>query len=379
MLGFVLSGGGARGAYEAGVLRYVMTELPRRTGVDPMPKIVCGTSIGALTGAWIAAMGSQGALRISRIWQEMEPGDVYRFSARELVRTTELLGLGAKDGSPRQALFDPAPVEALIRREIPWAALHDSIDRGRLRAFVAAATDVASGVAIAWVDGPRVEHDCTPTTCLVPARIGPEHCLASAAIPFVFPAVEVGGRWYVDGALRQNTPLSPALALGADRVLVVGVKRRKQGIHAAATAYAPTPAFLAGKALNALMLDPVEEDLRRLDSINELLKWGQRTYPGFLERMATELHPYRIVRAVHIQPSEDLGGMAAASFRACGEQLPLATRLLLKGIARNESPEEADLVSYLLFHRSFTGEAEALGFGDAARREEELAALYAEG
>lgn len=378
MLGLVLSGGGARGAYEAGVLRYVMTELPKRTGVDPMPKIVCGTSIGALTGAWIAAMGTQGAMRISRIWQEMEPHHVYRFRAKELVRAGELLGLGAKQGTPRQALFDPAPVEALVRREIPWAALHESIDRGRLHAFVAAATDVASGVAIAWVDGARVDHACTPTTCMIPARVGPEHCLASAAIPFVFPAVDIGGRWYVDGALRQNTPLSPAVALGADRVLVVGVKRRKQGIEAGPTAYAPTPAFLAGKALNALMLDPIEEDLRRLASINEMLEWGRRAYPGFLERMAEELHPYRIVRAVHIQPSEDLGGMAAASFRDFGDQLPLATRLLLRGVARNESPEEADLVSYLLFHRSFTGEAEALGFSDAARREEELATLYAE-
>lgn len=375
MLGYVLSGGGARGAYEAGVLRFVLQDLPRRTGVDPMPKVISGTSIGALTGAWVAAMGVQGALRISRIWQEMVPDRVYRFSGRDLVRAPEMLVQRASTEEPRHALFDPAPVAELVRDGLPWADLHAAIDSGRLHALVVAATDVASGTSMAFVDG-RVHAGCTPTNCMMKTRIGPAHCLASAAIPIVFPAVEVDGRWYVDGALRQNTPLAPALALGVDRVLVVGVKRARQGWSAGPTAYAPTPAFLAGKALNALMLDPIEEDLRRLEELNRVLSWGERVYPGFLEGLAQDIRTYRVVRALHIKPSEDIGAMAATSFRACQDKLPLATRLLFKGIARNESEEEADLLSYLLFHSSFTGELEALGYGDAMRQEEELAALF---
>lgn len=375
MLGYVLSGGGARGAYEAGVLRFVLQELPRRTGVDPTPRVVSGTSIGALTGAWIAAMGAQGASRISRIWQEMVPGHVYRFSGRDLVGTPELLLRRSADDTPRDALFDPAPVRALIRDSLPWGELHNAIDSGRLAAFVVAATDVASGMSVAFVDG-VVQPHCTPHACIIPTRIRAEHCLASAAIPIVFPSVEVDGRWYVDGALRQNTPLSPAIACGVDRVLVVGVKRTRQGPGAVPTAYSPTPAFLAGKALNALMLDPIEEDLRRLQELNDVLAFGEHVHPGFLDLLAEHVRPYRVVRALHVKPTEDLGAMAATCFRACKESLPLATRVLLHGIARNEPADEADLMSYLLFHHAYTGELEALGYADAARMEEELAALF---
>ncbi|MFZ5482522.1 MAG: patatin-like phospholipase family protein [Myxococcota bacterium] len=376
MLGLVLSGGGARGAYEAGVLRYVLDALPRSLGVDTTPRVICGTSIGALTGAWVGALGTQGARHLSSIWQRMEVEDVYRFTARDLVRVPERL-LGRRGPvSEAAALFDPAPLYRLMRETLPWSSLHDAIDGGRLKSFVVCATDVASGFTVLFADG-EAPSKSTPTTRVVATRVGADHCLASAAIPLVFPAVAVEGRYYVDGALRQNTPLSPAVSLGVDRALVIGVKRSRGPGDASEQAPAPTAAFLAGKALNALMLDPIEEDLRRLAAMNGLLQWGQRAYPDFMERVHAEHKPYRVVRFVHVRPSLDLGRVAAEVWRAHAGELPWATRTLLRGIAREEPESEADLLSYLLFHKRYTAELEALGFEDARRSEEEIAGLFA--
>jgi NTE family protein len=227
--GLVLSGGGARGAYEAGALRFVYGPLAARIGRDISPSVICGTSVGALTGAWVAALGMEAATTLSYFWRELEPQHIYRMQLRDLVsgkdaylsRTTEL------GGGP--ALFDPAPLYEHVRHAIPWGALHERLDRGVVRAFACAATDVASGRCIQFVDGdahtrpelpgstPDVVRQ-TANTTMQAARIGPEHVLASAAIPFVFPPVRVGGRWMVDGALRQNTPLGPTLQLQCERV-----------------------------------------------------------------------------------------------------------------------------------------------------------------
>jgi NTE family protein len=374
MRAFVLSGGGARGAYEAGVLRFVLEDLPRRTGVDPTPQLISGTSIGALNGAWIGALGAQGVRTLSHMWQTLSVEHVYRLSARDLARLPErLLGRGTRAG-----LLDPAPLRELVERTLPWDRLHARIDRGELHAFICTATDVASGFCTIWADGGpgRYEH---PTAVLARTRMSAAHVLASAAIPLAFPPVQVDGRWFADGALRRNTPLAPALSFGATRVLVVGVKRARSVDDAAAHAEAPdpTPAFLAGKALNALMLDPIEEDLRRLRTMNALLAWGADAYPGFLERMAEEHRPFRVIEALHVRPSEDLGRMASTIYRDVAERLPWATRILMRGIDQQE-PGEADLLSYLLFDRAYTGALERLGWEDAAHREEELARLFAD-
>ncbi len=374
MLGFVLAGGGARGAYEAGVLRYVFTTLASRHGIDPNPDVISGTSVGALNGAWVGAMGPQGAAQLWEFWQNVTIEQVYNFSltdflrrpSRWLERTTEF-GEGV-------GIFDPTPLYQLIRDRVPWAALHARIDSGALKAFMISATDVGSGRTRIFTDGDvrlRRAATSTATRC----RIGPEHCLASAAIPFVFPAIRIDGRYFVDGALRQNTPLSPAVEAGIQRVLVVGVKRLKR--EEDAPNVSPTPAFLAGKALNALMLDPIEENIRRIEALNGLMKWGCSAYPDFMARLTTEFKPYHIVEHVFLRPSEDIGRMAADVFRASSDRLPWAVRQLLGSIAGGEHQKEADLMSYLFFDRNFTAAIEDLGYSDAAHHEEELATLFA--
>lgn len=371
MLGLILAGGGARGAYEAGVLRFVFEVLPKRTGILPAPRVISGTSVGALNAAWIAAFGADGATRASNVWRNLKPDDVYHFTTRDLVSLPARL-LRASPGAPF-SLLDPSPLYRLIRESIDWNALHARIDREELDTMVIATTDVASGIATLFADGARLPRP-RPAIAVRRTRMTAEHCLASSAIPFVFPPIQVGGRFHVDGSLRQNTPLAPAISMGVKRALVIGVKRSRGEEAPLPSNEAPTPAFLAGKAMNALMLDPVEEDLRHVQELNDIIEWGERAFPHFTHRLLTEHKAYHHVETVYIRPSEDIGRIAAETFRCEGAKLPWASRMLFHAVAG--SSQEADLASYLYFDRSFTGTIEQLGFEDAERNEDRLARLF---
>lgn len=375
-LGLVLSGGAARGAYTAGVLRFLFVELPRRLGRTPWPSIVTGTSVGALNGLFAAAHSPQAIDRLTRVWQQMQVEHVYRVESGGLVRTLRATWQAAAGA----ALLDASPLQALVRAQSPMTELRQAVDQGRCRAFIVSATQVDTGKNVLFVDtaDPALSVDPMPGVRAVHGPLRIDHLLASAALPFVFKPIALDGAWYVDGGLRQNTPLRPALKAGADRVLVVGTTmEREETEEVRHPELTPNLPFLAGKTLNALLADPVERDLRNAVQLNTLIDWAVRRYgPDFARRLEIELG-IRRVQTLFLRPSVDLGVMAAESWRSRPPKVPTQVRWILSTIAdrANASDGESDLLSYLLFDRSFTAEAERIGFEDARNREEELSAF----
>jgi NTE family protein len=409
----VLAGGAARGAYEVGVIRYLVEDVARALGRDVPLDILCGTSVGAINVCGLAAHADEPRAR-GRIaeehWRALRIEDVVRPDGREVWHILRaLLGKPApirKGETRRGGILDPAGLEAVIRKAVPFAKIADHLSSGRLHAVSVSTTHVASGRTMVFVDrrGGGVPHwGNDPTTTARAVTLGPEHALASAAIPFLFPAVRIDGRFYTDGGLRQNVPLSPARRLGADSLVVINPRRLpttngapgRDGAQSTAppqtnggdpagfeTAF-PGPIFLLGKTLNALLLDRIDADIDRLERINTVLDAGTRHYgPGFLDAINHELglpagRGLRPLRAVLIRASQDIGELAATFVRSptfAARSHGLLARLLRR-LAEGEGPRQADFLSYLLFDGAFAAELIDLGRSDARRYHEALCTL----
>jgi NTE family protein len=229
--------------------------------------------------------------------------------------------------------------------------------------------------------------DFDPNGQAVCSAISADHVRASAAIPFLFPAVRIDGRYYVDGGLRMNTPLQPALRLRADRVLVVALKHapgKLGGLPAYSEEVITQPAFLVGKVLNALLLDQLEYELHRAELVNAWIRAGQEAFGAeFLEHINTAVSAqrgvgYRPVRLEVVRPSEDVGRIAARCHRRSGsEALGVLPALLTRAALRGVPADEADLLSYLYFDRCFTTELVEMGRSDAREAKDRIAALLA--
>ena len=373
-LAIVLSGGAARGAYQAGVLRFIFTELAPRVGRPLWPSIVSGTSVGALNGIAVACQDRGAVHLLSSLWQKMRMEDVVAPESASLLSAVRNL-LAPKAGS---ALLDAAPLGALLRREVPIATLRQAIDSGRCRAFIVSTTELATGDNVLFLDTASADIDLQPLpgSRVEPARLSTEHLLASASIPIVFPPVTLGDHLYVDGGLRQNTPLRPVLKAGARRVMLISP-------HSDTTSTTPNPLdgviptlpFMAGKTLNALMSDSVDRDMQAAEQINRLISWGSQHYgPEFGARVERDLGMTH-VSLLNLRPTEDLGRMASSVFHSAPPPTTKQLTWLLHTLADppNTTEGESDLLAYFLFDRAFTGRAEALGFSDAQRQEEIIA------
>lgn len=396
-VGFVLSGGGSRGAYEAGIIHYLRTDLSRRLGYQVPIDIVTGTSVGAINAAFLAATMEDPVAQAQRIvdgWRSLEIEELISLKASDMLRGLRLL-LGADPGPPPPGSFryggllDTSGLERFVIRVIPWRGIERNLRSRALHAISVSATHVGTGHTVVFLSSaepvPR-EWSRDPFVRHRAARLGPRHVLASAAIPMLFPAVKIGDEYFTDGGLRQNTPMSPAIRLGADRLLLVSlrhVKKEPKQIEKEREEAYPKPLFLAGKALNALLLDHTEYDLMRMQRINMILEAGRASFGSrFDEMMNHELvrlrgAPLRRIQAVHIRPSEDIGAIAS-DFAQSGKvkvRGPIAKRLLAR-LASGEARHESDLLSYLLFDGNFAAELIELGRSDAAKKEDELAALF---
>ncbi|HWP66107.1 MAG TPA: patatin-like phospholipase family protein [Candidatus Limnocylindria bacterium] len=398
-MALVLSGGGARGAYEAGVLSYCFEVLPRRLGRAPRFDIITGTSVGAIHACYVAGSGQDRAAaeRLRSIWSSLSLDAVYRFGIGDMVRVPlRLLSAVLPVPEPAEAalpermtgLLDTSWLRALVMDRVHWHGIRRNFERGRLSALAVSTTEVATGGSVVFVDrraDAPLAPDADPHVTYCETRIGPRHALASAAIPLLFPTIRIADAYHCDGGLRLNTPLAPAIHLGADRVLVVGLRyqatpeellerrRRRE-------ANVMSPTYLAGKALNALLLDRVETDLERLRLFNAILERGTAVYgPDFVDRINESIaaergRPYRIVDSLHLKPSQDLGALASECFERDGSQRSLVGRTLA-GIVARGALGEADLLSYLFFDRAYTERLIEIGRADAEAAADALCAF----
>jgi len=396
----VLSGGGARGAYEAGVLAHVFEHVLPELGPEAHFEVVSGTSVGAVHAAFTAATshlpGPERAARLIGTWDSMEISQVFRLDARDLLGIPlRALGVATQRRSTAGSvggLIDVSPLEDLVRNRVPWSELHRNLYERRPAALCVSCTEIRSGRVTVFLDGPLGNttpwlHD--PNSQAISVPLTPQHVRASAAIPFLFPAVKLDERYYVDGGLRMNTPLSPALRLRAERILVIALKHAP-GVDEDHPPYPESvitqPAFLLGKVLDALTLDQLEYELHRIGLVNALLDRGTEVYGSdFAERINATVREkrgvgFRPVRDVTIRPSEDIGTLAARCFRKSGKarRLGLLPSLVARAASAGVPNDEADLLSYIYFDREFTRELIEMGIEDARARHGDLLELLCE-
>ncbi len=291
-------------------------------------------------------------------------------------------------------LLDTSALEDVVREAVPWGKIQKNISSGRLDALCVTATEVTTGRAIVFVESHHSEelhwsHD--PSIVARPAHLTSEHALASAAIPGLFPAVRIDDDYFSDGGLRLNTPLSPVLRLGADRVLVIALRQGPVAedphpLGADRVSYSASPVYLLGKALNALLLEHIDRDLRQMRLLNDIMRRAQEVGGSdFVDRINETVvrdrgQPFKIVEDLVVRPSADVGLLASEAARDVHHQSHTSrgVRLALRALGFVDSPFEADLLSYLFFDRSYTAQLLELGRADARRNEEALARFFSD-
>ena len=370
--GLILPGGGARNAYQAGVLKAIAELLPADTA-NPFP-VICGTSSGALNAAILASNATQfseGISRLTGIWENFSCDKIFYTDAWTALKSglhwaaafaTANLGTAA----PR-ALLDNSPQRKFIESHIRLARVQHAIDTGALRALAITASSYSSGHSISYFQGIDGLQPWQRTRRFGTAEeISIDHLMASSAIPLVFPAVWLNNEYHGDGSMRESAPLSPALHLGANRLLIIGVRNPTPDTVPAADARVPYPTIgqITGYMLDSLFMDSLDSDIERMNRINNTLS---ETPDKRVEFEDTTLRP---IEFLMISPSKDVREIAQ---RHAGD-FPRSVRLLLKGLGAL-TQEGRPLVSYLLFESGFCRELMELGYQDGLASQAEIREL----
>lgn len=386
LTGLILSGGGARAAYQVGVLQ-ALTDLRREragsTRRNPFG-VICGTSAGAINAAALACNADHfddAVAAIAEVWQGFSADQVYRADAIGVLRSgaqwLTMLSVGWVLARWRRArprsLLDNQPLAGLLQRLVPLERLPQMLSQRHLQALAVSASSYSSGEHVTFFESASEAPGYVRSQRqAVPARLDRAHLLASSAIPFVFPAQRLEhpahAGWYGDGSMRQTAPISPAIHLGAQRVLIIGVGRLQEppgrAVHDGGY---PTLAQIGGHALSSIFLDGLSVDIERLRRINRTL---ELLTPE--QRLAT---PLQTVQALVIAPSQRIDEIAARH----QADLPAPVRALLRGVGSSSQTGDAQgaaLASYLLFEAPFTRELMALGRADTLARRNEVEAFF---
>jgi len=369
--GLVLTGGGARAAYQVGVVKAVRDILGNPVK-NPFP-ILCGTSAGAINATTLAVYAddfSRGVGNLLEVWENMHCHHVYRTDPAHILRSGARW-LAAMMLISRQnpiSLLDNAPLREMLERTLAFERIQDHIDSGALYAVSVTASGYTTGQSVSFFQGGSGLEGWERNQRIGAAvTLKLDYLIASSALPFIFPAVKVHREYFGDGSVRQIAPISPALHLGADRVLVVGTGRQTPEQARARSNVYPSVAQIAGHALNSIFLDGLAVDLERLERVNRTVS----LIPP--DKLAAANLPLRPVKVLFISPSQPLERIAARFVH----ELPRTIRFMLRPTgAMNRSG--SNLVSYLLFEESFCRTLIDLGYQDTASREDEVRAFFSE-
>ena len=367
----MLSGGGARAAYQVGVLRHVASRHP-----DLAPGILTGVSAGGIIASYLAARPGRFLDKIeslSRTWSSLGIDDVFKVDTRHLTSRVgrwamRLLSGGAPGAPTARSLVDTSPLRAMLTRMLDaepdgtLAGIRRSIEEGRLCSIALTASSYTTGQSVTWVQGRGPSRVLTwegPQRESVGTPICVEHVMASSALPFFFPAVEIGGAWYGDGGIRLTAPLSPAIHLGATKIVAVSTRyaRSREEARVPAVNGYPPPAQVAGVLLNAVFLDLLDYDALRVQQLNLMV---DRLPPGSRDSL-------RHLDLLVMRPSRDLGRLAN-EFEA---ELPNPFRFLVRGLGSRETRSN-DLLSLVMFQGDYIARLIELGESDARARADEI-------
>jgi NTE family protein len=372
-LALVLSGGGARGAYQVGVLRILAREFPWA-----VPDILTGVSAGGINAAFLAARQEpyqQKIDELAEMWSHLRIDEVFRVDAQNLAWRAlrwggRMISGGKSPLPPSKSMVDTKPLREVLERELHAGngaieGINVSLHDGWLRAFALTASSYTTGQSVTWV---QTREDCAMPLWERPLRkstmcaLRIDHVMASAALPFFFPAIEVDGAWYGDGGIRLTQPLSPAIHLGAKRILAVTTryaKSREEADRPSIAGY-PPPAQVAGQLFNAIFLDQLDSDALHLRQINALIE----SHP---EENRMGLRP---IELLVLRPSEDLGRLA----NAYEADLPKAFRFFTRGLGTKETRSN-DMLSLVMFQTDYVKRLIELGESDALAKRAEIAAF----
>lgn len=363
----VLTGGGARAAYQVGVLSAIAKFMPRNHGV-PFP-IICGTSAGAINSTALACYAScfqLGVKKLEWVWKNLDPSRIYHSDALRVFShlSAGLLGSFQADYANKSArsLLNNAPLRDLLNMVVDFNRIDTNIRRGYLSAVSVTASSYSSGDSISFFQSKesispwfRAKRRGEPT------QLNSQHLMASAAIPLVFPSAKIKHDHLGDGSIHQLSPLSPAIHLGAERIFVVGVEQPKEPIHARENnPHPPTTATIAGHLLDSVFSDTLQSDIERMERVNHTLS----LIPEDLKNQTAGL---KSINSLVINPSHDFNAIAVKYY----DKLPLSIRLLLRSVGISNDAESS-LVSYLLFEKNYCKELISLGFNDALEQESKI-------